>query len=355
MKFGEIDRKGKLPVSRLDPALIPEDLQFDVWRESISPLFDSLRRSDRDHAPGCYCSSMYLLGRLMVTSTSFLSQDFIRDRRLLSVTDNDYFLIQYFSKGYNEVSNGGKQFRLDPGHIGVVDLGKEVIGNAVASDVISIVIPRDVMGQHMADLDSMNGLTLATATPRGRILRDHMISLLQVLPEVQLDEGDALADGVSGLIASLLRPECVTNLQARNRSEEAGLAAMLRYIDDNLHSESLGVEELCKYFGYSRPNLYRLFKSLGGIAHYIQMQRLRRCFRELSSTRGYQKRIIDVATAWGFYNSSHFSRLFRQVYGVSPSEAQSIGREAHAIDLGSGQGDGYMGESMRIQRWLSGL
>lgn len=347
--------KVKIPVSRLDPEQIPEDIQFDVWRESISPLFDSQRRRERDSAQGRYCSSMYLLGRLMVTNTSFHSQDFIRDRRLMAATDSDHFLIQYFTKGYNEVTNGDRQFRLDPGHIGVLDLGKEVIGNAVASDVISIIIPRDVMGHYMADLDSMNGLTLATTTPRGRILRDHMISLLQTLPEVQMEEGDALADGVSGLVAGLLRPECVTKRQASNRSEQAGLTVMLRYIDGNLHSESLGVEELCRHFGYSRPNLYRLFKPLGGVAHYIQGQRLKRCFRELSSPHGHHKRIIDVASAWGFYNSSHFSRLFRQVYGISPSEAQSIGREANIAVLGSENSGSYMDEAVRVQRWLNGL
>lgn len=347
--------KGKIPVSRLDPELIPEDIQFDVWRESISPLFDSQRHRERDGAEGRYCSNMYLLGRLMVTNTSFYSQDFIRDRRLMAATDSDHFLIQYFTKGYNEVTNGERQFRLDPGHIGVVDLGKEVIGNAVSSDVISLVVPRDVMGHYMTDLDSMNGLTIATNTPRGRILRDHMISLMHTLPEVSLEEGDALADGVAGLVAGLLRPECVTNRQASSRSEQAGLAAMLRYIDDNLHSESLGVEELCRHFGYSRPNLYRLFKPLGGVAHYIQGQRLKRCFRVLSSPQGHQKRIIDVASAWGFYNSSHFSRLFRQVYGISPSEAQSYGREADAAAQESDNGGDYMDEAERIQRWLNGL
>jgi AraC-like DNA-binding protein len=298
---------------------------------------------------------MYLLGRLMVTNTAFHSQDFIRDRRLMATTDNDHFLIQYFTKGYNDVTNGDRQFRLDSGHIGVVDLGKEVTGNAVSSEVISIVIPRDVLGYYMADLDSMNGLTIATSTPRGRILRDHMISLLESLPEVQLEEGEAISAGVAGLIAGLLRPECVTNRQASNCTEQAGLAAMLRYIDDNLHSESLGVEELCRNFGYSRPNLYRLFKPLGGIAHHIKMQRLKRCFRELSSPRGQRMRIIDVASAWGFYNSSHFSRLFRQVYGISPSEAQSMGGELNTVALGSGNRGGYVDEVERIQRWLNGL
>lgn len=355
MEYDGTYRKGNLPVSRLDPELIPEDLQFDIWRESISPLFNSERSRESHSTQGCYSSSMFLLGRLMVTSTAFHSQGFIRDNRLIAATDSDHFLIQYFTKGYNEVTNGDRQFRLDPGHIGVLDLGKEVIGNAVASDVISIIIPRDVMGHYMADLDSMNGLTLATTTPRGRILRDHMISLLQILPEVRQEEGDAIADGVAGLVASLLSPERITNLKASNRSEQAGLAAMLRYIDDNLHVESLGVEELCRHHGYSRPNLYRLFKPLGGIAHYIQMQRLKRCFRELSSPRGHRKRIIDIASAWGFYNSSHFSRLFRQVYGISPSEAQSMGREANTAVKPSECGGGYMDEAARIQRWLNGL
>jgi AraC-like DNA-binding protein len=53
------------------------------------------------------------------------------------------------------------------------------------------------------------------------------------------------------------------------------------------------------------------------ISDYIRHARLQHCRQELETMAG--KTITDVAFSWGFSSSSHFSRVFREYFGVAPS------------------------------------
>jgi AraC-like DNA-binding protein len=53
------------------------------------------------------------------------------------------------------------------------------------------------------------------------------------------------------------------------------------------------------------------------VSDYIWRARLQHCRQELENYGG--KTITDVAFSWGFSSSSHFSRVFRKNFGVSPS------------------------------------
>jgi len=44
------------------------------------------------------------------------------------------------------------------------------------------------------------------------------------------------------------------------------------------------------------------------------------CIRELQHPMAQTRPITDIALSWGFNNLSHFSRVFREHTGMSPSE-----------------------------------
>ena len=64
------------------------------------------------------------------------------------------------------------------------------------------------------------------------------------------------------------------------------------------------------------------------------------------------KRIIDVAIQHGFTNQSMFSRLFRQYFGVTPSDVVMLSA-AHPADAGK-RNDG-MQTAQNIAYWLKSL
>jgi AraC-like DNA-binding protein len=71
----------------------------------------------------------------------------------------------------------------------------------------------------------------------------------------------------------------------------------------------------------SRSNLYRLFEDTGGVARYIQWERLLAARAILSDPSRIQS-ISAIAEDLCFADASSFSRTFKREFGYAPSETR---------------------------------
>lgn len=94
------------------------------------------------------------------------------------------------------------------------------------------------------------------------------------------------------------------------------LESLERYIAAN-YATPITVDDLCKYFHYSRPTLFARFKKEYnmGIIEYINNLRLERSTELLA-----ENNVNETAARVGFEDANYFSRIFKKKYGVSPSE-----------------------------------
>jgi AraC-like DNA-binding protein len=107
------------------------------------------------------------------------------------------------------------------------------------------------------------------------------------------------------------------------RPEEQGL----RQINpagrrSDLGSPSLGPDKLCRDAATSRSQLYRLLEGEGGVAHYIQRQRLSESFTLLCDVSN-RLPVAKIAELLCFADPSSFSRAFRREFGMSPSDVRA--------------------------------
>ncbi|MBT1099788.1 helix-turn-helix domain-containing protein [Streptomyces sp. Tu10] len=61
-----------------------------------------------------------------------------------------------------------------------------------------------------------------------------------------------------------------------------------------------------------------LARSGVSLGDWIRTHRLAECKRELTGTEGRHRTIAATGRRWGFVDATHFSRVFKQAYGVSP-------------------------------------
>ncbi len=90
----------------------------------------------------------------------------------------------------------------------------------------------------------------------------------------------------------------------------------------HLRTPTFGPTILCRLVGMSRSNLYRLFEDSGGVARYIQGQRLLEAHAVLSDPAN-AKSISAMAEDLCFADASSFSRAFKREFGHSPGEMRS--------------------------------
>ena len=86
------------------------------------------------------------------------------------------------------------------------------------------------------------------------------------------------------------------------------------YISAHLE-EDLSVSTLCRKFGVSRAELYKLSKSYmpDGIAEFIKNARLTRAAELLKKT---DEPVWRIAESTGFFDKDYFLRLFKKKYGM---------------------------------------
>ncbi len=99
-------------------------------------------------------------------------------------------------------------------------------------------------------------------------------------------------------------------------------SARLRRIKELVHAkleDDLSLDEMAESVGLSTAHFARMFrKSTGETPHQFVLRQ--RIARAKAMLRARDARILDVAVACGFKTQQHFAQVFRDVWGVSPTE-----------------------------------
>ncbi|HKM34583.1 MAG TPA: effector binding domain-containing protein [Lachnospiraceae bacterium] len=95
---------------------------------------------------------------------------------------------------------------------------------------------------------------------------------------------------------------------------------VIDYVEDHLESE-IDYDEITKISGYSWFYIQRIFSGIAGVtlSEYVRRRRMTLAASELMDSG---IRILDLAVKYGYESADSFSRAFRNVHGVSPSEAR---------------------------------
>lgn len=123
------------------------------------------------------------------------------------------------------------------------------------------------------------------------------------------------------LIRNLLQKD-EPNLFASKESMENHLVALaIRFIEEKAE-EPFCVNDLCTALGYSKSYLSKLFNEQTGetIANYAIKQKIKRAKRLIREGRYNLSQISDKLS---FDNPQYFSRVFRRITGMSPTEFKS--------------------------------
>lgn len=107
-------------------------------------------------------------------------------------------------------------------------------------------------------------------------------------------------------------------LEAKSPDEKL-MERIMKVINDNLSNPELTVDVIVNEVGISRAHLHRKLKELTNqpTRQFIRNIRLKQAAQLLSEKR---HSIAEVAQMTGFSNPNNFSTLFKELYGVTPSE-----------------------------------
>jgi AraC-like DNA-binding protein len=131
--------------------------------------------------------------------------------------------------------------------------------------------------------------------------------------------------GVAGaslgnILAELVGLALAGEAEAIEPSAAAALRNAYGAIERRLGDPDLSPASVAHEMQISVRTLHAIFqRSEDSFSAYVRKQRLKRCAADLQNIAD-RRSISEIAWRWGFNESAHFSRVFRDTYGVSPRE-----------------------------------
>ncbi len=179
-----------------------------------------------------------------------------------------------------------------------------------------------------------------------RVALDHRLVAVRGLKIGRLDSSAGVARVFSGLLRATgdaleemtvdqLRPVelaltefLAASLAELTSGEAFGVGAqsphlhrICQSIETLLPNPDLSLRKLADKNGVSPRYIQKLFAAAEDtFGHYLRVRRLERCRMDLASPMCARLSISEICFRWGFNESAHFSRAFRNQYGLSPRE-----------------------------------
>ncbi|MCY1236864.1 Transcriptional activator NphR [compost metagenome] len=202
---------------------------------------------------------------------------------------------------------------------------------------LSVDFPRSMFQDRLKTTERVTARIFSGLSGPGRFLYSFVQSLVLGRNDGDLMIANHLQDNLMELLGIALFSLGPASPIHESDAKMAALSRVKAYVLANLSNPSLSPTGISKAQGLSLRNLYYLFESDGStVWRFIQDTRLDQCRRDIEDARMSGRSISDIALSRGFKDSAHFSRAFRDRFGLTPRECRAVWR-AHA-ETGAGAG-----------------
>jgi AraC-like DNA-binding protein len=266
-------------------------------------------------------------GDVILTKLEANRHRVLKSPRMARTSDTAYLKIVAPWQGSAAVEQDGREACARAGGWVIYDTtGSYAIANPERVEHLIVMLPKEQMAERGLRLDGLMARHMGGASGISRVALEAMRNTYQELPHMS----EAAAQGAGELIMQLVRLSLLelAGQETAVTQREALKDRIRGHVAQHLRDPALSIDGIARALNCSRRHLYNAFSGEGeSLAAYIQRQRLEACVRDLQrgqhSGPGGARPITDIALSWGFGNLSHFSRVFREHTGSSPSEYRS--------------------------------
>jgi AraC-like DNA-binding protein len=302
--------------------------RFAYWSDLVCDVFvrlDCRSPVDRDFNATMHYGSLEWLRVVKAESDAI---EGIRSRRQISKGCEDDLLVSLQIQGTTLLVQDGREALLQPGDFALYDSERPYrLKMSKGTQLICLQFPRTQLSSRLGSTTPF----VARTVPGDCGVSSLFVHLTQALPkklsEISGSVSSAVADQVLDFLTlSLSSCDGVPSTLASGRA--VTLARLKRVVRAHLRDPELNPARAASLAQMSHRHANRLLAHEGtSLERFILAERLNSCRAALRDRKLDQRTISEIAFAWGFSDSGHFSRSFRNRFGTSPREYRETTRQ----------------------------
>jgi AraC-like DNA-binding protein len=251
-----------------------------------------------------------------------------RTAALLSADDTRIYGIELQVEGSSVIEQDGVRSVLNPGDYTMYDSTrpfKRYFDERVRIFVLRF--PQNMISLPSHTMRSITATRLAADEGIGVVVSPFMKNIADNMDELRGWAGTRVMHSLIDLVGAALAEKIFLEYQERGGARTQGFLRVCDYIMENLSDPGLTPDVIAAGTFISTRQLHKLFHAEQvTVSQWVRDRRLEACRRQLSDPTDARISVSEIAATWGIFDGAHFSRIFKQAYGMSPREY----RRAHA-------------------------
>lgn len=311
----------------LSTASVPAKERLAYWHEAISQTYDQLASVRLDVStptdmPYRGTLAAGQLGSVRVATTDSDPLQVRQTTRGVAGTDDDYLSVCLQDRGELVIDQNDSQALLRPGALTLFDTTRPYTVTYPAAFRMHVIqIPRWMVGVREADLQRLTAVPVRADTETAKLIIPFLFQLATQAGNRPSHIGDLLARNAADLLATFIAERLDRDVPDTDAARTALRLRITAFADRHLSDPDLSPQAIADAHHISVRYVHRLFQDEGTtVSRWIQRRRLEACRRELSRPGRNVPAVMAIAHRFGFTSPSHFSRVFRAAYGMSPRE-----------------------------------
>ncbi|MYR45873.1 helix-turn-helix domain-containing protein [Streptomyces sp. SID5910] len=308
----------------LDTTCLPRAERTSAWAETTALALVSTRFKFPDPENFGARISATTLGPAQLSTMSYAQLVSYRSARQIRDSDPDLYQIALITKGRQTIEQARNSATLERGAMVLYDSSRPFQASAVGEHACGSVLlqfPRRLMPLPEKVIASVCGTTL-NVHGVGHVFRQTLTALATAEPDLGVHDRQRLGVTVIDLAAAVV---------ARHTDQVAALGPQTRrtvlyreitsYISRHLHLADLTPKAVAAAHSISPRYLHRVFQDHETtVTTFIRQSRITRCRRDLLDPALHNTPVSAIGARWGYPRASDFTRAFRTVTGMTPTE-----------------------------------
>lgn len=181
-------------------------------------------------------------------------------------------------------------------------------------------VPLDGRNAELAGPLNAAGLRIDAQSPTGAVASAFLNTFAQQAAHLRPEHAARLFNVLVDLLNTAVL-ECSGRLVDGNRSRAYLRRHIRLYIENHLQEQALSAATIAEDVGVSTRYLNKIFADQPlTISQLIRERRLVFCRRDLRDPDLVHRSVTEIAFSWGFNSAAHFSRIYKDRFGLTPTE-----------------------------------